>query len=495
MANMENLMDKLVSLSKRRGFVFPSSEIYGGFAAVYDFGPYGVELARNIREAWWQAMVRENENIVGLDSAIFMHPKVWEASGHVGGFSDPLAECRKCHSRVRVDHLLEEAGVFADEKMSEADINALFSANKDEVVCPKCGGHDFTEAKSFNLLVKSNLGNFTGDWDKEPARNASRNDAGGPTYLRGETCQGIYVNFKNVLDSTRMKVPFGIAQIGKAFRNEITARQFIFRKREFEQMEMQFFVHPDTAAEFYEEWRARRWQYYLDLGLKEENLQWHQHENLVFYAKAAWDIEYRFPFGFKELEGVHNRSDYDLTQHSTFSGVDLSYRDPQSGEKYIPWIVETSVGVDRTFLAVLTDAYTEEVVRPAHNPSDSEAGRGVEEEIRVVLKFPKKLAPVKVAVFPLLRNKPELVAAARGIFDSIKSDFATEYDDNGNVGKRYRRQDEIGTPYCVTVDFDTVGMGEDASLKDTVTVRDRDTMEQVRVPVSELKAYLTENLK
>ncbi len=469
MANVENLMDKLVSLSKRRGFVFPSSEIYGGFAAVYDFGPYGVELARNIREAWWQAMVREHENIVGLDSAIFMHPKVWEASGHVGGFSDPLAECRKCHSRVRVDHLLEEAGVFADEKMSEADINALFSDNKDKVVCPKCGGHDFTEAKSFNLLVKSNLGNFTGDWDKEP------------TYLRGETCQGIYVNFKNVLDSTRMKVPFGIAQIGKAFRNEITARQFIFRKREFEQMEMQFFVHPDTAAEFYEEWRAKRFQYYLDLGLKAENLRWHQHENLVFYAKAAWDIEYNFPFGFKELEGVHNRSDYDLTQHSKFSGTDLSYRDPQTGEKYTPWIVETSVGVDRTFLAVLTDAYTEEEVK--------------EGDTRVVLKFPKKLAPVKVAVFPLLRNKPELVAAARGIFDSLKSDFATEYDDNGNVGKRYRRQDEIGTPYCVTVDFDTVGLGEDSSKKGTVTVRDRDTMEQIRIPVSELREYLVENLK
>jgi glycyl-tRNA synthetase len=469
MAQEENLMDKLVSLSKRRGFVFPSSEIYGGFAAVYDFGPYGVELARNIREAWWQAMVREHENIVGLDSAIFMHPKVWQASGHVGGFSDPLAECKKCHARVRVDHLLEEVGVFADEKMTEEEINALFSEYKGKVACPKCSAHDFTEAKSFNLLVKSNLGNFTGDWDKDA------------TYLRGETCQGIYVNFKNVLDSTRMKVPFGIAQIGKAFRNEITARQFIFRKREFEQMEMQFFVHPDTAADFYEEWRAKRFQYYIDLGLKPENLQWHQHENLVFYAKAAWDIEYNFPFGFKELEGVHNRSDYDLTQHSKFSSVDLSYRDPQSGEKYVPWIVETSVGVDRTFLAVLTDAYTEEEVK--------------EGDTRVVLRFPKKLAPVKVAVFPLLRNKPELVAAARGIFDSLKSDFATEYDDNGNVGKRYRRQDEIGTPYCVTIDFDTVGLGEDASLKDTVTVRDRDTMEQVRFPISELKSFVAEHVR
>lgn len=464
-----DLMEKIVSLCKRRGFIFPSSEIYGGFAAVYDFGPYGVELARNIREAWWKAMVRDHENIVGLDSAIFMHPKVWEASGHVGGFSDPLAECRKCHSRVRVDHLLEEAGVFADEKMTETEINALFSENKDKIACPKCGSKDFTEAKSFNLLVQSNLGNFTGDWVKEP------------TYLRGETCQGIYVNFKNVIDSSRVKVPFGIAQIGKAFRNEITARQFIFRKREFEQMEMQYFVRPEEAAATYEEWRRKRWQYYLDLGIKEEHLRWHEHENLVFYAKAAWDIEYEFPFGFKELEGIHNRSDYDLTQHSKFSGIDLSYRDPVTNEKYTPWIVETSVGLDRTFLAVLTDAYTEEKIS--------------DDDVRVVLKFPKKLAPVQVAVFPLLKNKPELVAKAREIFSSLKEDFRVEFDDNGNVGKRYRRQDEIGTPYCVTIDFDTIGAGEDVSLKDTVTVRDRDMMKQERVAIENLQEYFSENLR
>ncbi len=461
-----DLMEKIVSLCKRRGFIFPSSEIYGGFAAVYDFGPYGVELAKNIREAWWQAMVREHDNIVGLDSAIFMHPKVWEASGHVGGFSDPLAECRECHTRVRVDHLLEEAGVFADEKMSEEEINALFSENKDKIVCPKCGKKSFTDAKGFNLLVKSNLGNFTSDWMKEP------------TYLRGETCQGIYVNFKNVLDSSRVKVPFGIAQIGKAFRNEITARQFIFRKREFEQMEMQYFVRPETAVAVYEEWRAKRFQYYLDLGLKPENLRWHEHENLVFYAQAAWDIEYRFPFGFKELEGIHNRSDYDLTQHTKFSGTDLSYRDPQTNEKYVPWIVETSVGVDRTFLAVMTDAYTEETVG--------------ENDTRIVLKFPKKLAPVQVAVFPLMKNKEELVGKARGIYTDLKKTFRAEFDDNGNVGKRYRRQDEIGTPYCVTVDFDTIGLGEDASLKDTVTVRDRDTMQQTRVKIAELSGFLAE---
>ena len=459
-----DLMEKIVSLCKRRGFVFPSSEIYGGFAAVYDFGPYGVELAKNIREAWWQAMVRDHENIVGLDSAIFMHPKVWEASGHVGGFSDPLAECKECHSRVRVDHLLEEAGVFADEKMSETEINALFSENKGKVKCPKCGKLNFSEAKNFNLLVQSNLGNFTGDWTKEP------------TYLRGETCQGIYVNFKNVLDSSRVKVPFGIAQIGKAFRNEITARQFIFRKREFEQMELQYFVRPEDAAAVYEEWRAKRFQYYIDLGIKPENLRWHEHENLVFYAKAAWDIEYNFPFGFKELEGIHNRSDYDLTQHSKFSGEDLSYRDPQTNEKYTPWIVETSVGVDRTFLAVMTDAYTEE-----------EVGKDGESDTRIVLKFPKKLAPVQVAVFPLMKNKRELVARAREVFGELKKDFRVEFDDNGNVGKRYRRQDEIGTLYCVTVDFDSLEDG-------AVTVRDRDSMQQERVKIEELKQYLTEKM-
>ncbi|PID52098.1 MAG: glycine--tRNA ligase [Candidatus Moraniibacteriota bacterium] len=455
------LMENIVSFAKRRGFVFASSEIYGGFAAVYDFGPYGAELAKNIREAWWKAMVQENENIVGLDSSIFMHPRIWEASGHVGGFSDPLSECKNCHARVRVDHLLEDAGVFADEKMSEEEINALLSENVDKLSCPKCGKNEFAKAKNFNLLVQSNLGNFTGDWTKEP------------TYLRGETCQGIYVNYKNVLNSTRVKVPFGIAQIGKAFRNEITARQFIFRKREFEQMEMQMFVHPDEASDIYEKWRKRRWQYCLDLGIREENLRWHEHENLVFYARAAWDIEYKFPFGFKELEGVHARGNYDLTQHAKFSGKKLEYRNPQTNETFVPHVVETSVGVDRTFLAVLTDAYTEEQLEDG--------------KTRIVLKLPKKLAPVKVAIFPLLKNKPELVEKARAIYDELKQIYMCEFDDNGNVGKRYRRQDEIGTPYCITVDFDTIKNGE-------VTVRNRDTMKQKRVAVDELEVFLAKNL-
>ncbi len=454
----DNLMEKIVSLCKRRGFVFPSSEIYGGFAAVYDYGTYGVELANNIKAAWWRAMVQENENIIGIDSSIFMHPKVWEASGHVGGFSDPLSECRNCHTRSRVDHILEDAGIFADEKMSEEKINKLMESNKGKIKCPKCGKSDFAPAKSFNLLVKSNLGNFTGDWDKSPV------------YLRGETCQGIYINFKNVLDSTRARIPFGIAQIGKAFRNEITARQFIFRKREFEQMEMQMFVHPDSEMKAYEKWKERRWDYYIDLGIAEKNLKWHKHENLVFYAKAAWDIEYNFPFGFKELEGIHSRGDYDLAQHAKCSGEDLSYRDPVTGEKYIPHVVETSVGVDRTFLAVLTEAYTEEKVGG---------------ETRIILKFPKKLSPIKAAIFPLLKNKPELVKKARDIYDNLKLRFMCEFDDNGNIGKRYRRQDEIGTPYCVTVDFDSLE-NEDA------TIRDRDTMKQERVKINELEKYLSD---
>lgn len=455
--NKENneLMEKIVSFCKRRGFVFPSSEIYGGFSAIYDFGPYGVELASNIKKEWWKAMVQMREDIVGLDSAIFMHPKIWEASGHVSGFSDPLAECKKCHSRLRVDHLLEEIGVSADEKMGLEELNKIFEENKEKIKCPSCGKSEFTEIKKFNLLVKSNLGNFTEDWNKEPV------------YLRGETCQGIYVNFKNVLDSTRMKIPFGIAQIGKAFRNEITARQFIFRTREFEQMEMQYFTNPENEMKEYEKLREYRWNFYLGLGIKEENLKWHQHENLVFYAKEAYDIEYNYPFGFSELEGVHARGDYDLTQHSKFSGKDLSYADPVSNEKYMPHIIESSVGVARTFLAVLCDAYTEEKTG---------------EEMRVVLKIDKKLAPIKIAIFPLLRNKPELVKKAKEIYDSLKSQFMCEFDDNGNIGKRYRRQDEIGTPYCVTVDFDSLEKGD-------VTVRDRDTMEQIRVDANKLSDY------
>jgi glycyl-tRNA synthetase len=453
-------MEKIVSLTKRRGFVFPSSEIYEGFTAVYDFGPYGVELANNIKQAWWRAMTQLRDDIVGLDSAIFMSPKIWEASGHVKGFSDPLTECKKCHARLRLDAMLEEAGIFADEKMSEEEINQIFDEHKHQIKCPNCGSSDFTPGRKFNLLVQSNLGNFTGDWTKEP------------TYLRGETCQGIYVNFKNVVDTARVKIPFGIAQIGKAFRNEITARQFVFRTREFEQMEMQYFVKPGDDMKYYDQWRQIRWQFYLDLGINPANLKWHKHENLVFYAQEAYDIEYNFPFGFKELEGIHARGDYDLTQHSKYSGQELNYLDPTTNQKFIPHIVETSAGVGRTFLAVLSEAYCEEEI----------AG-----EIRTVLKLHPKLAPIKVAVFPLLKNKPELVAKARAIFDELKLTWRCEFDDNGNIGKRYRRQDEIGTPFCLTVDFETLENNE-------VTVRDRDTMKQERINISELTKFLAAKL-
>lgn len=462
MDHSQKTLDTIVSLAKRRGFVFQGSEIYGGFVGTYDYGPYGVELANNIKALWWKAMVQEERNIVGLDSAIMTHPKVWEASGHVGGFSDPLVECKECNTRSRADHLLEEVGAFADEKMSAEEINAVFDANREKMKCPKCGQKNFGEVRHFNLLVQSNLGNFSGDWTKEP------------TYLRGETCQGIYINFKNVLDSSRVKVPFGIAQIGKAFRNEIAPRQYIFRLRELTQMEMQMFVKPEEEMVEYEKWREKRWQYYLDLGFKEENLKWHEHENLVFYAKAAWDIEYHFPFGFKEMEGIHARGDYDLTQHQKFSGKDLSYLDPQTNERYVPHVVETSVGLDRTFLAVMTEFYDED-----------ELGG----ETRIVLRFPRALAPIKVAVFPLLKNKPELVKKADEVFTMLSKHMRAEFDDNGNVGKRYRRQDEIGTPHCVTIDFETMG-DEKPELKNTVTVRDRDTGEQTRVAISELASYL-----
>ncbi len=457
----QNKMEKITALCKRRGFVFAGSEIYGGFVGSFDYGPYGVELANNIKATWWEAMVQHERNIVGLDSAIVTHPKVWEASGHVGGFSDPMVECKECNTRSRADHLLEELNVFADEKMTIEEINTIFDANRDKLTCPKCGEKNFGVVRQFNLLAQTNLGNFSEDWSKEPA------------YLRGETCQGIYINFKNVLDTTRVKVPFGIAQIGKAFRNEIAPRQYIFRKREFEQMEMQMFVAPQEEMPVYDIWKAKRMQYYIDLGFKAENLRFHEHENLVFYAKAAFDIEYNFPFGFKELEGVHARGNYDLTQHQTFSGVSMEYSDPYTNEKYIPHVVETSVGLDRTFLAVMTEFYDEDTIG---------------EESRIVLRLPKKLAPIKVAVFPLLRNRPELVQKAEEVFALVSKEMRAEFDDNGNVGKRYRRQDEIGTPHCVTIDFDT--LGENPELLDTVTVRNRDTGTQERIAIAELVNYL-----
>jgi glycyl-tRNA synthetase len=454
-------MEQIISLCKRRGFVFPGSEIYGGEAGLYDFGPYGVELLNNIKASWWRANVQKKENYVGLDSAMFKNPRVWEASGHVGGFSDPLAECKKCNTRIRVDKELEKIGVKADEKMSEQDLNTLFDAHRDKIKCPTCGAKDFSAVHAFNLLIKSNLGDFTGKENR-------------PVYLPGEACQGIYLNFKNVVDSTRMKIPFGIGQIGKAFRNEISPRNFLFRTREMEQADTQYFVRPNENKEAYEKIKQDRWNWYLGIGIKEENLKWKQHDNLVFYAKDAWDIEYDFPsYGFDELEGIHDRTDYDLTQHMKFSGTDLHYVDPQTGEKYIPWILETSVGMGRLFLAVISDAYMIENIEG--------------EEDRAVLRLKPELAPVKCAVFPLLKNKPELIAKARELYTTLSDKMVCEWDDNGNIGKRYRRQDEIGTPYCVTVDFDTL-------TDNAVTVRDRDTLKQERVAIAELPAYFAGKL-
>ena len=447
-------MDDIVSLSKRRGFIFPCSEIYGGEAGLYDFGPYGVELLNNIKKSWWVRNVQLKEDYVGLDSAMFKNPRVWEASGHVGGFSDPLAECKNCNARIRVDKELAAVGVSADEKMSEAELNKLFDEHRSEIACPTCGKKDFSEVKAFNLLVKSNLGDFTGRDER-------------PVYLPGEACQGIYLNFKNIVDSTRMKIPFGIAQIGKAFRNEISPRNFLFRTREFEQADTQFFVRPNENKEAYERIKQDRFDWYVeDLGINAENLRWSQHENLVFYAKDAWDIEYKFPsYGFDEVEGIHDRSDYDLSQHMKFSGTNLEYTDPYTKEKYLPWILETSMGLGRAFLMVMSDAYSVEA---------TENG-----DTRTVLKLKPDLAPVKFAVFPLLKNKPELVEKARGVFKELSKKYLCEWDDNGNIGKRYRRQDEIGTPKCVVIDFQTLEDG-------TVAVRDRDTMEQVRVTTDEL---------
>lgn len=447
-------LDDIVSLAKRRGFVYPGSEIYGGEAGLYDFGPYGVELLNNIKKSWWRRNVHLKEDYVGLDSAMFKNPRVWEASGHVGGFADPLAECKECHTRIRVDKELGNIGVTADEKMSEAELNKLFDENRDKIACPTCGKKNFTEVKAFNLLVQSNLGDFTGENER-------------PMYLPGEACQGIYLNFKNVVDTTRMKIPFGIAQIGKAFRNEISPRNFLFRTREFEQADTQYFVRPNENKEPYEAIKADRWSWYVDdLGINPEKLRWKQHENLVFYAKDAWDIEYNFPsLGFDEVEGVHDRTDYDLSQHMKFSGTDLEYRDPYTDEKYIPWVLETSMGMGRVFMTVLADAYTEEQMSNG--------------DVRTVLKLKPELAPVQYAVFPLLKNKPELVAKAREVYEELSKKFVCEWDDNGNIGKRYRRQDEIGTPNCVVIDFQTLEDG-------TVTVRDRDTTEQKRVTIDEL---------
>lgn len=505
--NYDEAFPKIVSHAKEYGFIFPSSEIYDGLGAVYDYGQNGVELKMNIKTAWWKAMIQMHENIVGLDSAILMHPTVWKASGHVDAFNDPLIDNKDSKKRYRADVLIEEQiQKYEDKSLKDtlkraqkegwtndseefqsylhknrnaikaqelqAQLEAALNSEdlsrlrdiiiEAEIACPESGSKNWSDVKQFNLMFKSQVG----------ASEASASEL----YFRPETAQGTYVNYLNVQKTSRMKLPFGIAQIGKAFRNEIVARQFIFRMREFEQMEMQFFIKPGTQQEWFEYWREKRRRWHEALGLSTDRLRFHLHEKLAHYADAAEDIQYRFPFGIKELEGIHSRTDFDLNQHQEYSGKKLQYFDPESQESYVPYVVETAVGLDRTFLAHLSNAYDEEEVPSAKGSM----------EVRKVLRFHPLLAPYKAAVFPLVR-KDGLPEIAREILSELKFDYNVMYDEKDAVGKRYRRHDAIGTPYCITVDYETK---EDNS----VTIRERDSMEQVRIPVSEVPAYIKKQL-
>ncbi|MBQ8293262.1 MAG: glycine--tRNA ligase [Bacilli bacterium] len=451
-------MEKLVAYLKERGFVYQGSEIYGGLANAWDYGPLGVELKNNIKRAWWKKFVQDSEYNVGLDAAILMNTETWVASGHIGGFSDPLIDCKQCHSRYRADKLIEDFtnGEQTGDGWSNEE---LFNFLKDNHIgCPSCGAHDFTEIRKFNLMFKTNQGVI------EDAKNT--------VYLRPETAQGIFVNFKNVQRTTRKKVPFGIGQVGKSFRNEITPGNFIFRTREFEQMELEFFCKPGTDLEWFDYWKAECKNFLLELGLKEENLRTrdHEKEELAFYSNATTDYEFKFLFGWGELWGIADRTNYDLGVHQEHSKTNLEYLDPETNEKYLPYVIEPSVGVERLLLAVITNAYEAE-----------DLGDG---DIREVLHFTPALAPYKVAVLPLV-NK--LNDKAKELYQKLRKVMPCDFDTSGKIGKRYRRQDSIGTPFCVTVDFDTL---ED----DTVTVRDRDTMEQVRVKISELVNYLIDKI-
>ncbi len=497
----EDVFKKLVSHCKEYGYVFQSSEIYDGLSAVYDYGQYGVELKNNIKKYWWDSMVLLHDNIVGIDSAIFMHPTIWKASGHVDAFNDPLIDNKDSKKRYRADMLIEEHMAKIDEKINKEiekagerfgdafdekkfrETNARVVANQakideinsryskamnandlaglrqiiidNEIVCPVSGTRNWTEVRQFNLMFATEMGST--------AEGASK------VYLRPETAQGIFVNFLNVQKTGRMKVPFGIAQIGKAFRNEIVARQFIFRMREFEQMEMQYFIQPGTEMEWFSYWKDIRIKWFRALGFGDDNYRFHDHTKLAHYANAATDIEYKFPFGFKEVEGIHSRTDFDLKQHQQYSGKKMQYFDPEKGESYIPYVIETSIGVDRTFLHVISAAYLEEELKKEDGSTDT----------RVVLRLPAFLAPVKLAVMPLVK-KDGLPEIAEKIIDDLRFDFNCQYDDKDSIGRRYRRQDAIGTPYCITIDHQTV---EDK----TVTIRYRDSMDQERVPVDKLR--------
>ena len=454
-------METIVRLCKSRGYVYPGSEIYGGLANTWDYGPLGVELKNNVKEAWRKKFIQENKNIVGLDAAILMNPETWVASGHVSGFSDPLLDCKECKTRHRADKLIES---FAHDKGEDivadgwTDEQMLNYINDNKIVCPKCGKLNYTNIRKFNLMFKT----FQGVTE----------DSTSTVYLRPETAQGIFVDFKNVMRTTRKKIPMGIAQIGKAFRNEITPGNFTFRTREFEQMELEFFCKPGTDLEWFEYWRKFCKDWLLNLGMKEENIRLRDHssEELVFYSKGTTDIEFAFPFGWGELWGIADRTDYDLTAHQTHSKEDMSYLDPETNEKYIPYVIEPSVGADRVTLAFLCNAYEEQ-----------ELGEG---DTRIVLHLHPALAPYKAAILPLSKK---LNDKADEVFQTLAKAFPVDYDEAGSIGKRYRRQDEIGTPYCITVDFDTL---ED----NQVTVRDRDTMEQIRIPIDQVEKYISEKI-
>ena len=472
----EKVMNKLVSLAKRRGFIYPSSEIYGGLSSCFDYGPLGSEMKKNIKDLWWASMTRQHQNIVGIDASIMMNPTVWEASGHVSSFNDPMIDDKTTKRRYRADHLIENhieklrrEGKEDDahrvstyyERASEAeDPNRAFYdiITAEEIKAPDTGSSDWTEVRQFNLMFQCNMGALA--------------DSSGTVYLRPETAQGIFVNFHNVRESNRMKVPFGIAQIGKAFRNEIVKGNFIFRMVEFEQMEMQYFVKPGTQTDSFEAWREERFNWYIEsLGIDREKLHWYKHDKLAHYADLAYDIKFEFPFGIEEIEGIHSRTDFDLKQHQEFSGKNMEYIDQTTNERYIPYVVETSAGCDRLFLALLCDAYTEDVV---------------DGEQRTMMKFSSKIAPVKAAVLPLMK-KGEMGEKATVLRAELADDFLVQYDDAGSIGKRYRRQDEIGTPFCFTIDHDTLD-------NNTVTVRYRDSAQQKRLDISKVKEFLYENI-
>jgi len=505
---MSDLFKKITSHCKEYGFIFQSSEIYDGLSATYDYGPNGVELKNNIKDYWWHSMVKMHQNITGIDAAIFMHPKTWKASGHVDAFNDPLIDNKDSKKRYRADVLIEEYMEKIENKinkevtkakkrfddfdekmfretnqrvvdnqkkidtiaarlakaMSDGDMADLKAQIEEyEIPCPVSGSRDWTEVRQFNLMFNTQLGNIAGEEGK--------------LYLRPETAQGIFVNFLNVQKTTRQKIPFGIAQIGKAFRNEIIARQFIFRMREFEQMEMQFFVKPGEEMKWYEYWKETRLNWHLALGTSKEKYRYHDHDNLAHYANAAVDIQFEFPFGFRELEGIHSRTDFDLKSHQELSGKKLQYFDPQENANYTPYVVETSIGLDRMFLAMISNAYTEETM------TDDE-GKTSE---RTVLKLHPALSPVKCAILPLLKNKEELTSAAMDVFNKLKSHFLCQYDEKDAIGRRYRRQDAIGTPFCVTIDFDTLEDG-------TVTLRERDSLEQKRMPIGDLAQEISSKI-